>query len=196
VLLALLPRPLPRWKWYIGRWIGYVSLGIGYSLLLFVSILIISWIHAAVPVDGLSMVKSFVLFASIVPMLISVSMLGSCIFSALGNGVFMTMLFGAGWLGGMIEKVGGLMIARDASLKPLQTISGMMSLVMPVDSIQRRMLSEMFSLSDIQEITNINLSLGPFAFDQVPSNLFLVYTACYMIAALGAGLWLFKRKDL
>jgi ABC-type transport system involved in multi-copper enzyme maturation permease subunit len=196
VLLALLPRPLARWKWYMGRWIGYVSLGIAYALVLFISILLIARFHAAVPVDWISLMKSFVLFASVVPLLISVSMLGSCMFSALGNGVFMTMLFGAGWLGGMIEKAGLLLIARDASLKPLQTISGLMSLVMPVDSIQRRMLAEMFSLSEIQDITNINQSLGPFAFDQVPSNLFLVYTACYMILALVLGLWLFKQKDL
>lgn len=196
VLLALLPRPLARWRWYAGRWVGYVTLGIGYALLLFVSIMLVARYHAAIPLDWLLLVKSFVLFAWVVPLLVSVSMLGSCLFSALGNGVFMTMLFGAGWLGGMIEKVSGSLLRRDASLQPLKTIAGLMSLVMPADSIQQRMLSEMFSLSDITGLMNINQSLGPFGFGQEPTNLFLLYTACYTLAALGLGMWIFQRKDL
>ncbi|NHN30943.1 ABC transporter permease subunit [Paenibacillus agricola] len=196
VLLALLPRPLARWRWYMGRWIGYVTLGGGYSLLIFVSILLIARFHAAIPLDLLLLVKAFLLFAWTVPLLVSVSMLGSCIFSALGNGVFMTMLFGAGWLGGMIEKVAGSLLARDASLQPLKTIAGLMSLVMPADAIQQRMLSEMFSLSAIKELMNINDVLGPFGLGQEPTNAFLLYTACYTLAALGLGLWVFQRKDL
>jgi ABC-type transport system involved in multi-copper enzyme maturation permease subunit len=196
VLLALLPRPLARWRWYMGRWIGYVTLGVGYSLLLFVSILLIARFHAAIPLDLLLLMKAFLLFAWMVPLLVSVSMLGSCIFSALGNGVFMTMLFGAGWLGGMIEKVAGSLMARDASLQPLKTIAGLMSLVMPADAVQQRMLSEMFSLSAIRDLMNINQSLGPFGLGQEPTNAFLIYTACYTLVALGLGLWMFQRKDL
>ncbi|CAG7617021.1 ABC transporter permease [Paenibacillus allorhizosphaerae] len=196
VLQALLPRPIPRWQWYAGRWIGFVSLGIGYALLLFCSILAVTRMHATIPSDLGSLTLSFLLFASVVPILISISMLGSCYFSALGNGVFMTMLFGVGWLGGMIEKLAGSFPLDQVVIKPLMTIAGVMSLLMPADAIQRRMLAEMFNLSELQGIVNLNRSLGPFAFNQVPSNAFLLYAAAYTLLALLAGFWLFKRKDL
>jgi ABC-type transport system involved in multi-copper enzyme maturation permease subunit len=196
VLQALLPRPLARWRWFLGRWSGYVSLGVIYAALLFGSILIIANIHAMVPGGFWTLLKSFLLFAFAVPLLVSVSMLGSCFFSALGNGVFMVMLFGAGWLGGMIEKVTAIGMFTGDTFKPLETISGLMSLIMPVDSLQKRMLSEMFSLDQVAGLTDLNQSLGPFALNQIPSNAFLVYAFCYTAAALLLGMLFFRRKDL
>ncbi|WP_079914047.1 ABC transporter permease [Paenibacillus sp. 32352] len=196
VLQALMPRPVPRWHWYMGRWIGYVTLGIGYAALLFVSILWITDYHSGVPSDLFALIKSFLLFASVVPILVSVSMLGSCIFSALGNGVFMTMLYGAGWLGGMIEKVGSIARLDNDAVKPLTTIAGLMSLAMPTESVQHRMLSEMFYLPELQGIAELDSALGPFGIGQVPSNSFLLYAACYTLAAIAAGLFMFNRKDL
>ncbi|MCS7463780.1 ABC transporter permease subunit [Paenibacillus doosanensis] len=197
VLQALLPRPLPRWHWYMGRWVGYVSLGVGYAALLFISILVITQIHSRIPSDPLSLIKSFLLFAWVVPLLVSVSMAGSCLFSALGNGVFMTMLYGAGWLGGMIEKIGGVAQLRDESLKPLMTIAGLMSLLMPSESLQHRMISELFSFKDMEELVKLNAGdLGPFGVGQIPSNAYLVYAGCYTIIAMIAGMLLFRRKDL
>lgn len=195
VLQAMLPRPLARSSWYMGRWVGYVSLGVGYAAFLFLAILLITKFHSGVPGDAISLLKSFLLFASVVPLLVSVSMLGSCLFSAIGNGVFMTMLFGAGWLGGMIEKVTStIQLENNATLKPLHLIAGLMSLIMPADAIQQRMLAEMFSLSELQSLVNIS-SLGPIGVGQIPSNAFLVYAACYTLAALAVGLVWFRRKD-
>jgi ABC-type transport system involved in multi-copper enzyme maturation permease subunit len=196
VMQALLPRPLARWRWFLGRWLGYVSLGVIYAALLFGFILAITQINSTVPGDFASLTKSFVLFAFAVPLLVSVSMLGSCFFSALGNGVFMVMLFGAGWLGGMIEKVSSIGMVSEDTLKPLQTISGLMSIVMPVDSLQRRMLAEMFSLNDLQGLTDPNSFMGFFGLNQTPSNTFLIYTACYTLLALWLGIVIFRRKDL
>jgi ABC-type transport system involved in multi-copper enzyme maturation permease subunit len=196
VLQALLPRPIARWRWFLGRWLGYVSLGVIYAALLFGSILLIAKIHATLPGDLVSLLKSFVLFAFVVPLLVSVSMLGSCFFSALGNGVFMVMLFGAGWLGGMIGKVTGIGTFSEDKYKSLNTISGLLSLVMPTDAIQQRMLAEMFPLDTLQGFTNLNQTLGPFAITQVPSNAFLIYVLGYMLIALAFGIFFFQRKDL
>jgi ABC-type transport system involved in multi-copper enzyme maturation permease subunit len=196
VLQSLLPRPIPRWHWYAGRWLGYVSLGVGYAGLLFGSILAVTAVYASIPSDALALTKSFLLFVSVVPLLISVSMLGSCYFSALGNGVFMTMLFGAGWLGGMIEKLGSSLHLEEVVMKPLMTIAGLMSLLMPADAVQRRMLAEMFNLSELEGLVNLNSKLGPFAFNQIPSNAFLIYVAIYTLLTLILGMLLFQRKDL
>ncbi|MFB9331093.1 ABC transporter permease [Paenibacillus aurantiacus] len=196
VMQALLPRPIPRWKWYAGRWLGYVSLGIGYALVLFVSILAVTGAHAGIPRDLGLLVRSFLLFASVVPLIISVSMLGSGFFSALGNGVFMTMLYGAGWLGGMIEKLSGSLDLDEKLMQPLNTITGLMSLSMPADAIQRQMLAELLSydqLTGFLPLTDNVFSL--FAFGNLPSASFMLYAAAYGAAAFALGLLRFQRKD-
>ncbi|AIQ35588.1 ABC transporter permease subunit [Paenibacillus sp. FSL R5-0345] len=197
VMQALLPRPIPRWKWYAGRWLGYVTLGIGYALILFISILLITQVHAAIPRDGLALFKSFLLFASIVPLLITISMLGSGFFSALGNGVFMTMLYGAGWLGGMIDKVSSSLLSEPAALSTLNNMTGIMSLLMPVDGLQRRMTAELFSINEMSGMFNgSSSSFGLVNFASVPSNTFIVYAIFYTLLAFLIGLYRFQRKDL
>ncbi|GIP39462.1 hypothetical protein J31TS4_27420 [Paenibacillus sp. J31TS4] len=195
VFQALLPRPVPRWHWYAGRWVGYVSLGAAYALLLFAAIVVITGLYAAVPRDAASLVKAYLLFASAVPLLVSVSMLGSCYFSALGNGVFMTMLYGGGWLGGMIEKVVSSLPLEEPVLRSLSTITGLLSLAMPVDGLQRKMLDALFHLKELQGL--ISLGDGPLGLfgGQIPSGLFVWYAVAYMAAALALGLRAFRRKD-
>ncbi|WP_339315354.1 ABC transporter permease subunit [Paenibacillus sp. FSL R10-2734] len=197
VMQALLPRPIPRWKWYTGRWLGYVTLGVGYALILFISILLITQAHAAIPRDGLALFKSFLLFSSIVPLLITISMLGSGFFSALGNGVFMTMLYGAGWLGGMIDKVSGSLLSGTEALSTLNNMTGIMSLLMPVDGLQRRMTAELFSFNEMNGMFGTSDSLfGLASFTSVPSNAFVIYAIFYTLLAFLFGLYRFQRKDL
>ncbi|MGN7457089.1 ABC transporter permease [Paenibacillus pasadenensis] len=204
VLQALMPRPLPRWKWYAGRWLGYVSFGMLYALALFAAILGIAAIHAGVPRDVGSLFFAYLLFASVVPLLVTVSMLGSTFLSGIGNGVLMTMLYGGGWLGGMIEKVA----SQFASLQPgragdgigdsLSTISGLLSLAMPADGLQRMMLDRLFNLSGVQELIGLRvddlfLMLGV---GSAPTPAFLGYAAVYAAVAFAIGILRFQRKDL
>lgn len=197
VMQALLPRPLPRWKWYLGRWLGFVTLGIFYAFILFTAILLITNAHSNVPRDVWVLTRSFLLFGSVVPLLISVSMLGSGIFSALGNGVFMTMLYGAGFLGGMIDKIAGSLRLEDDALKVLQNLTGMISMLMPADTLQRRMTVELFSLKDLKGFVSLNN--GPLSLLNIssfPSNAFILYAAGYTVLVFALGLLLFQRKDL
>ncbi|ASA21331.1 ABC transporter permease [Paenibacillus donghaensis] len=197
VMQAMLPRPIPRWKWYAGRWLGYVTLGMGYALFLFAAILIVTQFHAAIPRDPVVLLQSFLLFSSVVPLLITVSMLGSTLFSGLGNGVFMTMLYGASWLGGMVDKVSSSLPLEEEGLRTLNNMTGFMSLLMPVDGLQRRMLSELLSIKELGGVANLNFSMNMFFdFKTVPSNSFIIYTVCYTIVAFLIGVLRFQRKDL
>ncbi|KWX86171.1 hypothetical protein AMQ83_20510 [Paenibacillus riograndensis] len=197
VMPALLPRPLPVWKWYLVRWLGYVTLGILYALLLFTAILLIADAHASIPRDGAALVKAFLLFASVVPMLISLSMLGSGLFSAVGNGVFMTMLYGAGWLGGMIDNLSGSLGLKEEALNTLHNLTGIMSLLMPADGLQRKMTAELFNLEEISGMVNLNSSSFSLVnINSVPSNSFIIYGVLYMVVVFAIGLLWFQRKDL
>ncbi|OPA75317.1 ABC transporter permease [Paenibacillus selenitireducens] len=196
VMQSLLPRPLPRWKWYLGRWLGYVTLGMLYALILFIAILLITNAQATIPKDPASLIKSFLLFASVVPLLITASMWGSGFFSAVGNGVFMTMLYGAGWLGGMIEKVSSTIRLDAALAQPLNNISGIMSLLMPADALQRKMLAELFSFKDLGGLmSSQNSPLGMFDMGQIPSSTFIMYTVIYTLVLFVWGMRRFGKKD-
>jgi ABC-type transport system involved in multi-copper enzyme maturation permease subunit len=199
VMQALMPRPLPRWQWYAGRWLGYVSFGMAYALVLFAAILIVAGMHAAVPRDLGTLAVAYLLFASVVPLLVSVSMLGSGFLSAIGNGVLMTMLYGGGWLGGMIDKVASQFASfEETAGSSLTTISGLLSLAMPADGLQRTMLDRLFNLSAMKDFTDTNASslLSLFGIGEAPAPAFLLYALVYTAAAIAIGIWRFSRKDL
>ncbi|GGO06102.1 ABC transporter permease [Saccharibacillus kuerlensis] len=187
VLQSVLTRPIPRWKWYIGRWIGYVSLIGAYALLLFVAIVWITSVHAGMSRNYHDIGISLLLFLGTVPALISASMLGSTLFSGIGNGVFMTMLYGAGWLGGMVEKVRGVLPVEPDVQQTLSRIGALLSLLMPADGLNRRM---QYILTQGAGQTIPFLTGG-----SPPSNLFVGYAVIFTIFAFALGLWLFRRKD-
>lgn len=199
VMQAMMPRPIARWHWYAGRWLGYVTFGMTYALVLYASILVIADMHSAVPKDGSSLVLSFLLFASTVPLLVSVSMFGSGFLSAIGNGVLMTMLYGGGWLGGMIDKVSSQLDSFGATIgRSLNTISGLLSLAMPADGLQRAMMNRLYSISDLKGFIDPSIGglLSVFGIGMAPSAAFLWYALFYTVVLFLLGMWRFQRKDL
>ncbi|AIQ52604.1 ABC transporter permease [Paenibacillus sp. FSL R7-0331] len=197
IMQAMIPRPQPRWKWYLGRWLGYVSLGVIYAGVLFAAILSITLFHAAIPQDPAALLRAFLLFVSVVPLLVSLTMLGSGIFSALGTGVFMTMLYGAGWLGGMLDKLSGSLRLEPEGLSMLNNLTGLISMIMPADGLQRRMIAELLSIKELSGM--VDITSGGFSMlsgGSQPSDAFIVYTIAYTLVALLIGLLRFKRRDL
>ncbi|MFC4777110.1 ABC transporter permease [Paenibacillus sp. GCM10023252] len=194
VLQSVLARPIPRWKWYLGRWLGFVCFGVLYAFVIFTSILLITYLTTGFALEVLTMVKAFLLFASIIPLLVSITMLGSVWLSPLGNGVAMTMLYGMGWLGGMVEKVLRSEAFDEDAVNRMETISGLIAILMPADSLQQRMMVELFNMKELQGIINMD-NLGPFSLGTVPSNAFLIYIACYMLTALLLGMVILRRRD-
>ncbi|MFX3632624.1 MAG: ABC transporter permease [Candidatus Pristimantibacillus sp.] len=195
VLQSVLARPLPRWKWFLGRWLGFTVFGIAYSLLMFISIILITWMQTGLLLEINILLKSFLLFTSVVPLLVSLTMLGSCWLSPLGNGIGMTMLFGMGWLGSMINRVMGTRLIHEDGMETLETITGIITLIMPADSLQQRMLAELFSVANFAGTFDLGGVFTVVSLTSPPSNLYLVYATLYTLLAIIAGLWVMKRKN-
>ncbi|MNI50319.1 hypothetical protein D3C73_1049730 [compost metagenome] len=107
------------------------------------------------------------------------------------------MLYGAGWLGGMIDKLSGPLGLKEEALNTLNNLTGIMSLLMPADGLQRKMTAELFSLEEMGGMVDMNFSSFSFIdIKSVPSNSFLIYAALYMVAVFAIGLLRFQRKDL
>lgn len=200
VMQALLPRPISRTQFYIGRWLGFVTLLFCYTAVFYAAIMIITDIQAAVPKAFMVHVNALLLLALIIVLLVSLTMLGSTKFSSLGNGVFMTMLFGAGWLGGMLEKVQKIGIfeafgAEDIG-NTLSNISGLMSIIMPVDALQRKMMHGLIGLDELGGIVDVSKMISGFFIGDVPSATFVLYAIIYALIAFVWGVLRFRKKDL
>lgn len=200
VMQALLTRPISRTQFYIGRWLGFVTLLCCYTLILYTAIMVITDIHAAIPKDFMVHVKALLLLALIIVLLVSLTMLGSTKFSSLGNGVFMTMLFGAGWLGGMLEKVQKIGIFEAFGAEEigntLSNISGLMSIIMPVDALQRKMMHGLIGLDELGSVVNVSHMISGFFIGDVPSSTFVIYAMLYAAIAFVWGVLRFRKKDL
>ncbi len=194
LLYAMIPRPLPRWKIYLGKWIGFSVWSLLYSAVLFASIVwIVHW-QLNFPLDFVSIGRSFLLFEMIPLVLLAVSLLGSIFLPTLGNGVASALLFGLSIFGGMLERLAFL--EDQVVYSGIERFGLMTSLLMPTDSIYRRMTHELTGGLDLplgKEAVNM---LGPFANPVVPSGAFVWYSLVYIIVLLWLGCRYFSRKDI
>ncbi|OFW75573.1 MAG: hypothetical protein A2201_11750 [Alicyclobacillus sp. RIFOXYA1_FULL_53_8] len=193
LLLAILPRPISRWKVYLGKFIGYGAWGLLYGAVMFWSVVLIVHMNVDFPMDATTLVKGFLMFELIPLVLVSLSMIASLYLPTLGAGVAVTLLFGLGLIGGFIQRV-NLTSSAQAALDNVGLIT---SLIMPANPLYYRMVYELmggsnFSLSGGQT----NNMLGPFCGGSVPSNAFVVYSIVYICAALLWGAYQFTRKDI
>lgn len=191
ILLSILPRPVARWQVYLGKWCGYALWGLLYGGVLFWSLLLIVHTELHYPLDFASLGRAFALLELIPLVLLTLTLLGSSYLPVLGNGVAVTLLFGLGMLGGLLEQFVG----------PRDTLTGekiglVTSLLVPTDSLYRRMVYEMMGGGSLPLGEHAMRMLGPFASTAVPSNAFLWYTACYILVI---GIWgcvHFSRRDI
>lgn len=192
LLLAILPRPLARWRVYLGKFIGYGAWGLLYGAVMFWSIVLIVHAYVHFPMDASALWKGFLMFELIPLILVSLSMLASLYLPTLGAGVAVTLLFGLGLIGGFIQHVN--ISSAQAVLDEVGLIT---SLIMPANPLYYRMVYELiggnsFSLTGGQN----NNYLGPFGGGAVPSNMFVLYSILYICVGLLIGVYQFSKKDI
>lgn len=199
VLQSVFARPIKRTRWYLGRWLGFVTFCLAYALILFVSILGIVAYATGVHPNWPSIGPAFVLFVTPVLLMVTLTMLASCWLAPLGNGVAMVLLFGMGWLGTMLDRVmaAGIFASNDSTktADTMETVSGLIRLLIPTDALQQRMLSDLFQVKNLGQTFTSRDSLGYFSIVNPPSDAFIYYTAVYFVFFLAAGLFAIRRKD-
>ncbi|QHT59563.1 ABC transporter permease subunit [Paenibacillus lycopersici] len=192
LMLAVLARPIPRWKVYLGKYFGTAFWILIYCTVLFLAMLLPVREMADVPLGAGSMFKAWLGFAWGPLLLLAVSMLGSVFFPMLGNGVACAILYGLGLFSGFAET---LFSATGGS----SSIGGLLfsvSLLMPANSMFSRVTYEIIGGLDLPLLPDMMSRLGPFSPTNVPSPAFLGYSVIYWAALLALGCWAFKRKDI
>ncbi len=190
-ILTILTKPIKRSEYIIGKYLGTGILIILYSLILYISVIIISTISkiSIIEAFGISTLAKGFLFFILQPLtILSVSLYGSTKLKTVNNGILIMALYVLGLIGGVMEQV--VSYIKNDSLSTIGIIS---SLISPFEITYRKMISTIFS------------SLGSFNFlsgfgmdgkSTTPSIYMMVYVCIYLVLFIFISIKGFNKKDI
>ncbi len=185
-LQSVLPKPLRRWEFVLGKWLGHLSLVLPYIVLLSLALIYgAAWITGYRPPNPAIAIALMSLNAVF---LLSLTLLGSSLFSTLTTGVVMFMTYGLGWIGGILQSVGSF--TRSPTLERLGEVTGY---IVPSDQIWRgaSFYLQPEILRKVQDVARGN----PFVGSDPLATGYLVFVGVYIGVILALTLWVFSRRD-
>ncbi|MCR4429806.1 MAG: ABC transporter permease [Tepidanaerobacteraceae bacterium] len=192
VMQALLVKPIRRREVVMGKFLGIGAMISLYSALFFTAIIALNKILGAKIIIQLpNLIQGMLLFILGPIILLSVALWGSSRLSTLNTGILVVMLYGFAMVGGMLEQVGYMMAMAGHKIQGLVNVGIISSLIMPSDVIFRKMNSVLFTSGGMDFLTGGFLGAG---FE--PSIWMMIYTACYIIAALYMSARYFEKRDI
>lgn len=192
LMLAVLARPIPRWKVYLGKYAGIGVWIFLYCTVLFLAIVLPVHYMADVPLQTGALLRSWLIFAWGPLLLLGVSMLGSTYLPMLGNGVACAILYGLSLFSGFAETI----LNAHGGSSVLSSIALTVSMLMPSNALFSRLTYEIINGLDLPLLPDMMSQLGPFSPTNVPSPAFIGYTFFYLAVLLALGCRAFKRKDI
>ncbi|MFD0770465.1 ABC transporter permease [Bacillus sp. CGMCC 1.60114] len=187
-----LTRPISRFSFLMGKWIGLCCLLIAYAAFLFISIVLIHQTMGGtafhLDFTAAQIIKALALFLLQPVILISIAILLSTRMATLNAGIVLIILYGTGFIGGFVEQIGTL--AHKTALVNMGIIA---SLLFPIDTMYRKMTIYLFDSAD----NPLSIaSQGVFGSVSTPSNMMIVYAVLYVLAAIFIAIRTFKSRDL
>jgi Cu-processing system permease protein len=180
---AVATKPITRRQVVLGKWLGFVGMLTAYVVLMVGGTSAVAWFITRASAHHLLRGASLIWLECI--LLLSLTFLFGTAFSTLTNGVLTLGFHGLAFIGGWIEQVGALTHSTRAV-----NVGIAASIIMPSEALWRRAAFEM------QSPLFGAIGLSPFSNASVPSALMVAYAGIYLLAALGATIWRFGRRDL
>ncbi len=180
---SMLTKPMRRWQFLLGKWLGSMSLVSLYVLILSCSVLCIVYAESGfVPPHCAEAVLLLVLQAAV---LISLSILGGSLLSTHTNGVFLFLLYGIAFIGSWVEQIGAAFGSQAAVNLGIVT-----SFLMPNEALWRR-------AAYLLQPPIVGSSLfSPFSAFSVPSERMVVYAFVYGLICVILAVRCFSLRDL
>jgi ABC-type transport system involved in multi-copper enzyme maturation permease subunit len=186
-LHAVLARPIRRADVVVGRWLAYAGLISVYVVVMGGAILLLAWLISGY--QAFDPILALGLMALGAILLLTVSLLGSTIFSTLANGVIAFTLFGLAWLGGIIEFTGG--VVQNAAMVNLGIV---MSLLVPSDAVWKA--ASFYAQSPLFLAIGGTRGQFPFIGSTPPTIPMMLWAVGYLLAFLVLAVRAFSRRDL
>lgn len=190
-ILTILTKPIKRSEYIIGKYLGTGILIILYSIVLYISVIIVSTISKISIIEAFgigTLAKGFLFFILQPLTILSVSLYGSTKLKTINNGILIMALYILGLIGGVMEQVGSYI--KNESLSTIGIIS---SLISPFEITYRKMISTIFA-----SLGSFNLLSG-FGMDgksTTPSMYMMVYVCIYLVLFIFISIKGFNKKDV
>jgi ABC-2 type transport system permease protein len=186
-LHAVLARPIRRADVVLGRWLAYAGLISLYVVTMGGLILTLAWLISGY--QAFDPLRALGLMALGAILLLTVSLLGSTLFSTLANGVITFTLFGLAWLGGIIEFTGG--IVQNPAMVNLGIV---ISLLVPSDAVWKA--ASFYAQSPLFLTIGGTRGQVPFIGTAPPATPMLLWASAYLVVVLLLAVRSFSRRDL
>lgn len=184
---AVIPKPIRRSEIVLGKFLGQGIFLASYAALLFGAIYAVIYTKTGINLAGVW--QSLLIFSLQPVVLMAVTMLFSTLFSTVVAGAGAFMLYAVAVVGGVIEQIGWLI--NNLYLRNAGIIS---SLMMPVDSLYRKIANVMLRSAD-NPLAGLQ-QMGPFGSSAEPSVWMVVYSIAYVFVMLGLSIYYFGKKDI
>ena len=183
VVQVTVSKPIARWQFVVGKWLGNAGLLACYMLLLIGGSTLGIFIQTSYVAPNILEGLGLLYLNGLLIMTLALALSSSLSTLATGGTVF--GLFGVAFIGGWVERIGSML--KNQTAMDIGIIS---SLLMPSEAIwnlaANRMTSQLAS----------SFGATPFSFALTPSPLMIVYTVIYLVGFLGIALWNFSHRDL
>lgn len=183
-LHVIVPKPLSRVEIIAGKYLGFLVMVVSYVTLMFGAVIATSYFVADYTPPNI--LKGLTLVILVSTILLSLTMLGSTIFSTMANGVVVFMLYGMALTGGLVEQIG-----TGLNNETMIRIGVLSSVLIPSDAMWK------LASYEVQPTIAVNLT-GPNPFGAVvpPSNFAVQYAIIYCIIVVIGSMLAFQRRDI
>lgn len=183
-LHVIVTKPLHRFEVIAGKYLGFLfMIGVYIASMVGIMLLTSRIISGYTPPN---IVRGLALMFLVAAILLSLTMLGSTIFSTMANGVIVFMLYGMALTGGLVEQI-GTSLNNDTMVR----IGVISSVLVPSDSMWK------LASYEVQPSIAVNLT-GPNPFGTIvpPSDFAVQYAVFYCVAITVGSMLVFQRRDI
>ena len=190
-ILAVLARPVRRAELVLGRWLGtLVALAVYVAAAGGLELIVVRLTTGYVPPHPLTALAYLAGLAAVVT---TAAIALATRIPALAAEIVAAMLFGLGWIGGIVESIG--LALGNQRLADAGTV---VALVFPSDALWRGALYALQPavFGAIAANANANGNVNPFTVTSPPPPALLAWACGWVIVVLVAGVVAFRARDL
>lgn len=187
VALSILPRPIRRLDVLLGKFLGFAAITIAFVFA--TGGIEFAVVHTLTGYTPPHPAAALTYIASGAVVLIAFALAGSTRFSPIAVGVVAVVLYGVGWISQVADSV-----AAAYHNGSIRTACAIISLLVPTGGMWR---GAIFSLEPtILAAASAQIGLNPITVTSPPTQAYLIWTACWVVAMLAAAAASFERRDV
>ncbi|MFN8074322.1 MAG: hypothetical protein U0Q15_02740 [Kineosporiaceae bacterium] len=189
IALSVLARPVRRWSFLLGKWVGLLVFGVGFVVVAGLAQCLV--VKATVDYWPPSIVTALALLAAQTVVLLTLALLLSTAISPMASGVISVGLFGTTWVAGVVGGIGQSL--ENDSVARVGTVS---RVLLPTDGLWRGAMHAFQDPAALSMFGDAGGRAFPFLSASPLTGQYLAWAAVWTLGIAGLAAVSFSRKDL